>query len=133
MLKYFAYFTVLVLQSVSLASEQVRVQGVVKDVTSEKILPGVVVELYVLEQPSRLRMGTFVLRKVVRTDTSGRFEFIVPPRSTMQLRTQTVPKDVAGSLVVLDVEDTDIANIVLTYDPSDLKTQKQRRPMAERC
>ena len=125
MLKYSACFTVLVLQSVSLASEQVRVQGIVKDVTSDKILPGVVVELYVLEQPSRLRMGTFVLRKEVRTDTSARFEFIVPPRSTIQLRTQTVPKDVAGSLVVLDVEDTDIANIVLTYDPSDLKTQSR--------
>ena len=125
MLKYFACFTVLVLQSVSLASEQVRVQGVVKDVTSDKILPGMVVELYVLEQPSRLRMGTFVLRKEVRTDTYGRFEFIVPPRSTIQLRTQTVPKDVAGSLVVLDVEDTDVANIVLTYDPSDLKTQSR--------
>lgn len=126
-LKYSAYLAILMLQSISFAfaSEQVRVKGVVRDITSDKSLPGVIVELYVFEQSSRLRMGTFVLREKVSTEASGKFEFAVPPRSTIQLKTQVIPMDVPGSLVVLDVEDRDIANIVLTYDPNDLDAQDE--------
>ena len=122
-LKYFICFMILVVQSGSFTAEQVHVKGVVKDITSDKSLLGVIVELYIFEQPSRFRMGTFTLHKKVRTNTSGKFEFVVPLRSKIQLKTQVIPKDVPGSLVVVDVEDTDIGNIVLMYDPNGLDAQ----------
>lgn len=48
-LKYFICFMTLVVQSGSFAAEQVHVKGVVKDITSDKSLSGVIVELYIFE------------------------------------------------------------------------------------
>ena len=48
-LKYFICFIILTVQSVSFAAGQVHVKGVVKDITSDKSFPGVIVELHIFE------------------------------------------------------------------------------------
>ncbi|WHI49949.1 hypothetical protein P3339_16015 [Microbulbifer sp. MLAF003] len=114
---YIIVFTVFILSFAStiVRGDDVNISGVVVDDVSGFPLGKVNVELYLFEQGSIFKMGTYKLFKQVESSDEGRFDFAVEEGESIQIKTKNSGAPLYGGLITIDKVSQDKSDIVIRH------------------